>query len=500
MARPADVIEDSTVLDGPRIDVPARIGWLLRTARVDRGVSLRALSAAMSDLGHPLSVPALSVAERTGVRDGVIIDCYEVALGLSEGRLRAPVDVLCRSFDYAPRDRAPVARSTVPLALVDAAFEPVLSGRAAGGQWLRWARLVRHGTGTPLPSVVVAPLALQLVEELVRAVGPAFVSRYEAVAQLRCGPYADLVEDVTRDLVRGPGPGPALVTAFSALAEQPSPRLLAWCGSLLEHPADWVVDGACVALEGMRTVGGLDEADWEVLVEPLVRGHARAGQGNRGPRLAALVRMLPLAVRHEVQGRLSGPLALLDGPWAWEPGLVNRHLGLCRRLAADACDWREVEHQPMLTRMLFEVLYDFRSPRVTTSAWLLMATPFVEHLVPALLDLVEAPPDETTGRAALRAVHQMQLPATDGTVATWLARSARWEDDGVLGVAGNAGVAVPRGHHRVRGTGPAGARLVETLGMAAHPDLAVVAGDASLPDPVRDAARWWLRTGPRVVD
>ena len=42
--------------------------------------------------------------------------------------------------------------------------------------------------------------------------------------------------------------------------------------------------------------------------------------------------------------------------------------------------------------------------------------------------------------------------------------------------------------------------LVESLGMAGHPGLRAVAEDDDLPADVRDAARWWLRAGPRVVD
>ncbi|VXA98919.1 hypothetical protein [Nocardioides sp. AX2bis] len=499
MARPADVIEDTTLLDGARVDVPARIGWLLRTVRLGTGTSLRALGDGMRELGHPVSVPALSVAERAGVRDGALTDLYEQVLRLPPGRLRAPVDVLCRSFDYAPGDRAPTRAVVLPLSAVDAAFEPVLTGRADGGDWLRWARLLRHGPGAAVPTVVVAPAARVLVEELLRSVGPAHTARYEAVARLRCGPYADVVEDVARDLVLGAGPGPASVNAFAALAEEPTPRLLRWCASLLDHPADWVVGGACLALEGMRTTGGLDEADWQVLVAPLVRGHARAGEGLHAARITTLVRMLPEAVRRDVLARLTGPLAPVDGPRSWDTGLTNRHLALCHRVAADVCDRLDVEHQPLLARLLFEVLFDFRGNRITTSAWLLMATPFVEQLVPALLELVDSAPDEATRRGALRALHRLQVPAADDAVGAWLGRVRRWDDAAVLGVAANAGVAVPEGHRRVRGAGPAGVRVVETLGMAAHPDLAAVAADPTLTPTVRSAACWWLRVGARVV-
>ncbi len=500
MARPSDVIEDATVLDGPRVDVAARIGWLLRMARAGRGVSLRRLSAAMADLDHPVSVPALSVAERTGARDGGVIDRYEEVLGLVEGQLRAPVDVLCRSFEYAPLDRSRAEQDPARLDTVDAAFAPVLDGVATGGQWLRWARVVRRGGGATVPTVVMAPVLARLVEELVRSVGPAYTARYEAVAQLRSGPYVDLVEDVARDLVAGEGPGPATINAFSALAEQPSRRFLAWCASLLEHPAPWAVAGGCAALEGMRGVGGgLDDADWEVVVDPLVRAPATYAGGPLGARLATLVRLLPPEVRRGVLARLEGPLTPVEEPRSWESGVANRQLSVCARLAADACERLDLEQQPLLARLLFELVYDFRSVRVTTSSLLLMATPFVEHLVPALLDLVDSPPDDHTARGALRAVHGLQVPTTSDRVADWLDRVAPWHDPRALSVAGNAGVPVPDGHRRVAAAGPDALTLVESLGMAGHPDLRAVAGDPHLAPDVRGAARWWLRTGGRVV-
>ena len=107
MARPSDLIIDETPLDGARIDIPARIGWLLRVNRLVHGASLRDVSARLKETGRPASVAVLSRLERSGGRNGAVVDGYEELLGLTPGRLRAPVDALCRTFAYAPPDEEP---------------------------------------------------------------------------------------------------------------------------------------------------------------------------------------------------------------------------------------------------------------------------------------------------------------------------------------------------------------------------------------------------------
>ena len=92
---------------GARIDAGARLGWLLRVSREALGVNLAEMSARLSGGTMSLSVASISSIERSGQRDGRVVDAYEAALALAVGRLRAPIDILCRTFDYAPVDRAP---------------------------------------------------------------------------------------------------------------------------------------------------------------------------------------------------------------------------------------------------------------------------------------------------------------------------------------------------------------------------------------------------------
>lgn len=141
--RVPDVIEDRTALDGSRIDVAARIGWLLRASRTARGVSLRSMVPELRAVGLRTSVTALSRLETEGQRSGAVIDGYEQVLGLPPGRLRAAVDVLCRTFDYAPADQEPFARPPDLHAFSEAVA--AVEESPTGGDWLRFAG--EHGGG-----------------------------------------------------------------------------------------------------------------------------------------------------------------------------------------------------------------------------------------------------------------------------------------------------------------------------------------------------------------
>ena len=80
--------------------------------------------------------------------------------------------------------------------------------------------------------------------------------RYEALSRLRCGPYADVVEQSVRDLVADPATQ-VLLDAMSAVAERPTVRLLEWTGGLLGHESDAVSHGAVLPVPNMCTADGL---------------------------------------------------------------------------------------------------------------------------------------------------------------------------------------------------------------------------------------------------
>lgn len=502
MARPATPIWDPTDLDGARIDVGARIGWLLRVSREGAGVNLAEMSRRLAGGSAPLSVASISALERNGQRDGRLLDAYESALDLPVGQLRAPVDTVCRVFPYAPLDRTPGLSGTTGLARLDSLLERVHEGRATGGDWFTLARGLGVDQVWMIPSRHVQPLVEQLLGECVRAVGTAYATRYEAVAALRCGGYADLVEDVVRGMVDDEGAQGVVATALCAASERPTARLLAWVASLLTRPALPVVRGAAMALENMRAIGGLDPADWQVVAPHFLAAYDAAhGRDDVGRLLTTLYKNLPPDLRRDILARLPGPLAPVYVPASWSADHRNVHYAVCDRLAGEATAAAGLAEQPMLARMLFELIYDFRAIRVHGAGFWLMASPVVEALQCRLACLSVEGFDETTRHGALRGLLHLQVPRGHEQLQAWFDASRPHGSPVALAIAGNAGLRVDESLlDQVGDDSALGLATLECLGMVEHPGLAGVAADPTRSAAVRATAGWWLRHGGRVTE
>ena len=156
--------------------------------------------------GCATSASALSRHRGGGFGAGAVVDGYEQVLGLAPGRLRAAVDVLCRTFDHGPPDRG--AR---PGAVHAGRVLGRGRGRAGSGAERRGLAAVRararrrarvRSDGRP-DGAAGGPAGRRDGP----VVGVAYTSRYEALGRLRCGPYAAVVGDVIREAVRAPDTG-----------------------------------------------------------------------------------------------------------------------------------------------------------------------------------------------------------------------------------------------------------------------------------------------------
>ena len=327
------------------------------------------------------------------------------------------------------------------------------------------------------------------------------MTRYEAVAVLRCGSYADIVEEAVRSLVAEEGAHTAAVNALSAAAERPTPRLLAWTASLLTHESPVLARAAATAIENMRAVGGLDDDEWEVVVPHFLAGFETADQRpGHAETFTTLFKNLPASLRLTILDRLPRPLTPVAGPLSWNADTHNVHYALCDRLSREVTAEVEVSDQPMVARMLFEIIYDFRAPRITTSAFLLMASPLVDALQPRLACLSVDGPDEVTRAGALRGLHHLQVPRGREALQQWFDTARPLTCGRALVVAGNAGLEVPdEVVDLVRDDSELSRSALECLGLTQHPGLALLADDPARPEVVRTIARWWLRTGGRVT-
>lgn len=500
MGRTGTTIGDPTPLDTPSFDIPARIGWLLRICRSAEGVSVREMSSRLEALGvrGMRSPGAISQLETRGNRNGRLIDGYEAALGYSPGRLRSAVDILCRTFDYAPADMDSGIEVTRPLQEIDDALAAA-EGSPTGSDWLRLARLVGVGTASPLPTRVMAPLITQVLDEMVRAVGPAFYLRWEALARFQDSAYAPAYLEVARRFVDTPGAEPMATMAVSMTSERPSRDALKWLLSLFEAPSYEVFRGAVFGVGNLRHVGGLEPADWTEVVEPFVAAQIRWGDTPRGPMLTELFKNLPLDCRRMIEARLSTPLQALRGPVSWEVANGNGHWVLCEQLAARVSAAHGLPAQPLLARMLFESLYDFRC-NVTTSSWLLSVTPLAPTIHAELFGLVDDPPDDASLTGALRVIFTSATPASDAVAGRWfgsLPVEARCEH---LGIAEQFALPVPAAARGLIDDGSGrGPELVRALGSAGQvADLREIAADPQVSEGLRHTAAWWIQHGGRV--
>ncbi|MDQ6523194.1 helix-turn-helix transcriptional regulator [Nocardioides sp. LHD-245] len=496
MARRTDEIDDPTPLAGARIDIAARIGWLLRISRVMAGVPLRELAGRAGD-GTRLSPATLSRVETTGRRSGTVVAAYERALGLPHGQLRAPIDVLCRTFSYAPADTEPYAPDPT-LAGFTAAVDAVRSDGPSAHDWLRFAEYhVRTPFGTDAHTI--RPLLARLVDEVGRSAGRGYQLRYEALSKLRCSPYADLVAEVVRAAVEQPGmQRPA--DLMSAVTEYPTPDLVAWCGELLTHESWVIARAACLGIQNMRSVGGLRRADWPPLVPVFAAAcDAAVGDPLRQPILSATLACCPPEFRTAVRGLLAAELVEPRRAAAWTRTRRNRHFTYAAALAAEIAETSAGE--AMLARLLFEVLYDFRATHVTTSSFLLVASPFADDVRALVCRSALEGPDEVTRHGAAFAFANLMIPFDTADPAPWLASDDPVLRGAGLSICGFAGVPLASDllHGLVARDDQIGYEAMFAAGMAQQPELAALASAAHLPAAVREAAAWWLASGGRIV-
>jgi len=250
----------------------------------------------------------------------------------------------------------------------------------------------------------------------------------------------------------------------------------------------------------MRSVGGLRRSDWLPLAPVFAAAcDAAAGDPLRQPILSATLACCPPEFRAAVRADLTTSLVEPRRPSAWSRTRRNRHFTYAASLAARITGTSAGE--TMLARLLFEVLYDFRATHVTTSSFLLVASPFADAVREEVCRAALDGPDEITRHGAAFAFANLMIPFDTADPAPWLA-----SDDEVVRAAGLkicafAGVGLdPRVLRELVGRyDQVGYDALFAAGMAQQAELAELADAEDLPPAVREGARWWQRAGGRIV-
>lgn len=521
MAAPLRDLDDASELDADRIEIGPRIAWVLRMARLGSAVGRHGGAPTQTEMvellarsGYHVNATLLSRVEAGARRLGIVADGYEAVLGLTPGQLRAPIDILCRTFPYAPPDMATDLLhlrgcdshdGAAVIAAVGNTSERLRGTAYDGGDWLAWSRALACPRAGGFPTWLLEPWLDRLVSELGRSVGPAFATRYEALALLRCGPYGELVLRAAQRWVADPHVQ-VLYDLMSAVSEHPEPEVLGWTCSLLSDDRPQVVHGAVLALENMFEVGGLTPGDWDGVLDEILAAYAAAPPGSDiHASLSKILAALPPAQRRragaECNKRGLMPLVRprrLDRKGRKVP--ANPQWVVAQRLASDVTGELGMERQPILERLLFEAVFEHRETRAVTSLFLLAALPFTGAVSRRLYGyaLSEAPEDQRV--SVLERLMIMQNGAPPPEASGWpdvgdpdsvvvhvtlQAQSGRPPDPDHLDLL----LGAEERHRR---------RALYAAGLAGDDWLRKVAG-ASGPASERGAATWWLGQG-RLVD
>ncbi len=456
------------------------------------------MSAALDEHGVTLSAATLSRAESEGQRSPQVLDGYGRVLGLTEGALRAQVDGICRAFAYAPprhpeqgaRDLAEYSRTC------DAVQVPAPTASA----WLAFTRqhALPHGFG--LPTAVMEPLVHRLTGEVGRGVAGVRLMRHEAINTLLDSPYAGLVTAVLRAAVDDPD-HQNFYDLTSVLSDHPSDELVEWAGDLLSSPSIFQVRGASYALQGMFVSGSRRVSDWGQLVPLLERAWSHAGDDPaRRTILTQVCRTLPSAVRVELRDAGVAAPSALHPPVTWSRSRSNVHYRFAASVARTACVALGHPEEPLLERLLFEAFFEPRGVRMSTSTWLLMSSPFAAALVRAIFEVRDDCPDPASRAAALR-VAAVCHAGEDVPGVESLLDGDSGDFAHATAIVGRSGQSLP-GPALARGLTGDETTVRQTLyclGMAGDQRLVGIAGDVTLPETTRRAARWWIEQGSRIL-
>lgn len=508
MPAPLTPLRDDSSLGSDRVNVASRVAWLLRMARLTAGGghSQAAVGTALRATGVRTHARLMSEVENGKVRHGRIIDGYERALGLREGQLRAPVDVLCRALPGGPPDRDDASRAIggghLGVEEISERGERVRHPRRSGGAWLSWARAITAPEARGFPTWVAAPWLDELVDELGRSVGTAYVTRYEALSLLRTSPYGHLVLEAARRAVADPH-AQVLVDTVSATADRPTPEVLRWAAELLADHRPMAVRAASHALLDVAATGGGEPEHWDLLVDPLVAAYERAvARADAGwhHTLSGVVTSLPERQAQAVTARLSRPPAPAASRVALgERTQADRRWRTATELAERVAEPDNLPDRPLLARLLFEVIHDQRPRHHFTATMLLVAVPFAHRVVEVLHDHAVREASDRDRHTILFRLAQMApspglgtMPAlAAGDVADLSARAVLLAHGGQRVEREVLDVLMARGHRR---------RALYAAGMTQDPWLDKVAHADEYPDEVRGAARWWQERDGLVDD
>ncbi len=499
--RRAHLPEDSTPYAAPRVDVAARIAWLLRVHRLVSEApgteSLAAFAGRLETLGVRADPARISQWETAVVPvPASVITAYETVLHLDSGQLLAVCEGLEHSVLAVRRDPAVTGTPIVRQRHLDEAYDRISDGEGRGGDWLTVSGLMTGRAEALMPSRIVQELSLQLVNEMTRSVGVAYYTRFEALCRLATGPTtAGAVLRSVSASVAAPG-AQSILDAMTLYGEVPQPAVVAHLVRIASQDGGRHRLGAVHALLNMALMGTLPEASRpavEVLVVQLLAEHGDAGAQGLGRMLGE---RLPASSRQAIRRRCSvsvEPAAVHAGTRYTPPPIMARFVEEARTATG-------IDEDPMLARLLHEFLAGDFVERQHQAALMLLASPYRSTLATSALGVVAEPADPETRAIAAHLLTYLAGPEHVNGLTVLLPTVSIELRDTVLRALTHASASSAHASlaHLTSLPGVSESEILYAAGMAGHPDLHVLATDPARPHEQRAGARWWIEAGAAV--
>lgn len=501
--RPAQLPEDATELDADRVDVAARIAWLLRVSRLSASDSaVRSLAGFVTRMGRVGcgTDPGRVSQWETGTLavTTAVISAYELVLQLPPGRLRGVCETIRRtlpSIDGVTRiSSAPLAD---PQSALDCVYDEVVRGEPAGGDWLTLSDLLTGRTPVLIPTAEFERLALRLMLDMMRSVGAGFAARFDALGRLVDDPRLTVpVLRAAHEVLQEPG-AQAVVEPLSLFGEvTPSPRIVArMVAMLVDGDNPWVQKGASHALLHMLNRQQMAHESLEV-VERAVAGLLLDDPNGSGGAAAR-----PLAVRLPSRQRSSiGSTRLRTGRRPPSAASIPS-AAVLGRFVENGMAGTGFPDDAMFVRLVRESLSSQRPDRAHLACITLLVSPYRASVAASVVELIE-------DRSVPEPVH-----ARLGDLLTYVAGTDqhdtlhRWvtgpQEDlrliALYSLAHSSGVdAEVDLDDLVRRGGAEATAALYAAGMSGHPALAVW-GFSSAAE-LRSRANWWTRHGKAIQD
>ncbi|WP_341924583.1 hypothetical protein [Nocardioides psychrotolerans] len=508
--RPYRLPSDPTPLQSHEVGLRQRIAWLLGVSRIhstDPDLARRdRFLEQLRSRGVVVDTSRLSRWESGQMSvSRAVVTAYEEVLGLARRQLAVGIVALSpTSEDPFGSGRAPLQDSILAHEQLDGHFEDVLRGRAPGHLWLELSELITSDPHVYLMQETWSQLTELLATELGRSTGMAFLSRFQA----------------QRMLVAHPGSRRAAVRAIGTVVTSPATEFVLHPLSLLEEVQDPQADDLLLRLLHEPPSHRRAGASWAVA--------SKAASGHLAPPDLARAESATL----EILERTRGLLARLDAlnlyvhlPPAAQQRISRRlvdhesadHIDLARvhglieapeaaravasRIAESVQGRTHTDHlvelDPMLARLVCEMLFHARHARRHQAALLLAASPYRAELG-ASLSALAARPDEAVAVNALHALTQVADSDQRGELLRIAVRDPR-ASVRVAALMALGQVVGPLTADEERllvgampDSGPLCSATMYVLGIGGATSLTSMSSD----DGVRgQSARWWGRSG-----